>query len=95
MALEKSDVEKIAHLARLQIDDNEAQEVAGRISSILNLIDQMQGIDTDAVAPLAHPFDAVQRLRPDVVTESNQRDYLQQLAPATQDGLYLVPKVIE
>jgi len=95
MALEKSDVEKIAHLARLQIDDNEAQEVAGRISSILNMIDQMQGIDTDAVAPLAHPFDAVQRLRPDVVTESNQRDYLQQLAPATQEGLYLVPKVIE
>jgi len=95
MALEKSDVEKIAHLARLQIDDNEAQEVAGRISSILDMIDQMQGIDTDAVTPLAHPFDAVQRLRPDVVTESNQRDYLQQNAPATQDGLYLVPKVIE
>jgi len=95
MALEKSDVEKIAHLARLQIDDNEVQEVAGRISSILDMIDQMQGIDTDAVTPLAHPFDAVQRLRPDVVTESNQRDYLQQNAPATQDGLYLVPKVIE
>ena len=95
MALEKSDVEKIAHLARLQIDDNEAQEVAGRISSILNMIDQMQSIDTDAVAPLAHPFDAVQRLRPDVVTEIDQRSYLQQNAPATQDGLYLVPKVIE
>lgn len=95
MALEKSDVEKIAHLARLQIDDNEAQEVASRISSILDLIDQMQGVNTDAVTPLAHPFDAVQRLRPDVVTETNQREYLQQNAPATQDGLYLVPKVIE
>lgn len=95
MALEKSDVEKIAHLARLQIDDTEAQEVASRISSILDMIDQMQGIDTDAVVPLAHPFDAVQRLRPDVITEDNQREYLQQNAPATQDGLYLVPKVIE
>lgn len=95
MALERSDVEKIAHLARLHIDTTEAQEVAGRISSILVLIDQMQSIDTHAVAPLAHPFDAVQRLRKDEVTEVDQREYLQKIAPATQDGLYLVPKVIE
>lgn len=95
MALERSDVEKIAHLARLHIDSTEAQEVASRISSILVLIDQMQSIDTRAVAPLAHPFDAVQRLRKDEVTEVNQREYLQKIAPATQDGLYLVPKVIE
>ena len=95
MALEKSDVEKIAHLARLHIDATEAQEVASRISSILDLIDQMQSVDTRDVAPLAHPFDAVQRLRPDVVTEKNEREYLQKIAPAVQDGLYLVPKVIE
>ncbi|MES3006897.1 MAG: Asp-tRNA(Asn)/Glu-tRNA(Gln) amidotransferase subunit GatC [Pseudomonadota bacterium] len=95
MALEKSDVEKIAHLARLHIDATEAQEVASRISSILDLIDQMQSVETRNVAPLAHPFDAVQRLRPDIVTEKNEREYLQKIAPAVQDGLYLVPKVIE
>lgn len=95
MALEQSEVEKIAQLARLNVDSGEAQEVTKRISSILELIDQMQNIDTASVAPLAHPFDATQRLRPDVVTESDQRDYLQRNAPATQDGLYLVPKVIE
>lgn len=95
MALEKSDVEKIAHLARLHVDAAEAEEVANRISSILDMIDQMQSVETANVAPLAHPFDAVQRLRPDVITETNQREYLQKIAPATQDGLYLVPKVIE
>jgi len=95
MALEKSGVEKIAHLARLHIDATEAQEVASRISSILDLIDQMQSVETRDVAPLAHPFDAVQRLRADVVTEKNEREYLQKIAPAVQDGLYLVPKVIE
>lgn len=95
MALEKSDVEKIAHLARLHVDSEEALEVAARISSILSMIDQMQSIKTDHVIPLAHPFDAVQRLRADAVTETDQREYLQRIAPETQDGLYLVPKVIE
>jgi len=59
------------------------------------MIDQMQSVDTSQVAPMAHPFDATQRLRADIVTETNQRDYLQLNAPATQSGLYLVPKVIE
>ncbi|MEQ8955189.1 MAG: Asp-tRNA(Asn)/Glu-tRNA(Gln) amidotransferase subunit GatC [Gammaproteobacteria bacterium] len=95
MALDKSEVEKIAYLARLRITDSEADEVAGRITAILALIDQMQSVNTDSVEPLAHPVDAVQRLRADEVTESNQRDALQTLAPATEDGLYLVPKVIE
>jgi len=95
MALERSDVEKIAHLARLHVDAGEAQEVANRISSILALIDHMQSIDTQDVAPLAHPFDAIQRLRRDEVTEVDQSEYLQRIAPANQDGLYLVPKVIE
>lgn len=95
MALDNTDVEKIAHLARLQISESDTLEVAQRISNILNMIDQMQNVDTSQVAPMAHPFDAVQRLRADQVTETNQREYFQKTAPATQDGLYLVPKVIE
>lgn len=88
-------MEKIAHLARLQVSDTEIEKVAGRISAILALIDQMQAVDTQGVEPLCHPLDAVQRLRADEVTETNQRDYLQSIAPASIDGLYLVPKVIE
>ena len=95
MALDKSEVEKIAHLARLHISESEADEVTNRIIDILALIDQMQSVDTDAVEPLAHPLDVVQRLRSDTVTERDNRDELQTLAPASQDGLYLVPKVIE
>jgi aspartyl-tRNA(Asn)/glutamyl-tRNA(Gln) amidotransferase subunit C len=95
MALNTADLEKIAHLARLQINDTEALAVVKRISDILTLIDQMNNVDTADVAPLAHSFDAIQRLRPDEVTEGDQREYLQRIAPATQDGLYLVPKVIE
>lgn len=95
MALDNSDVEKIAHLARLHIDEAGTREVTRRISAILDLIDQMQSVDTRNVAPLAHPFDAVQRLRPDAVTEADQRDYLQERAPAVKEGLYLVPRVIE
>ena len=95
MALDKSEVEKIAHLARLHISDAEADEVTNRITDILALIDQMQSVNTEGVEPLAHPLDVVQRLRPDVVTEENQREALQSLAPATEDGLFLVPRVIE
>lgn len=95
MALDKSEVEKIAHLARLHISESETEEVTTRITDILALIDQMQSVDTEAVEPLAHPLDVVQRLRADEITEVNQRDELQQLAPASEDGLYLVPKVLE
>jgi len=95
MALDNKEVEKIAHLARLQISEQDSQEVTRRIGDILGLIDQMQSVDTSAVRPLSHPFDASQRLREDVVTESDQRDVLQRIAPVTEDGLYLVPKVIE
>jgi len=95
MSIELGDVENIAHLACLHLSDEEKQEAAGSISNILALIDQMQSVDTDNVEPLAHAFDAVQRLREDVVTESNQRDELQKIAPETEEGLYLVPKVIE
>lgn len=95
MAISRSDVEQIARLARLKVSDAEAVQVADRISSILSLIDKMQAVDTRGVEPLSHPLDAVQRLRPDEITEQDQRDYLQQIAPATEAGLYLVPKVIE
>lgn len=95
MALDKNEVEKIAHLARLHVSDEEASEVTNRITDILALIDQMQSVDTDKVEPLAHPLDVIQRLRADEITASNNRDKLQTLAPDTQDGLYLVPKVIE
>ncbi|MDB9968840.1 Asp-tRNA(Asn)/Glu-tRNA(Gln) amidotransferase subunit GatC [Gammaproteobacteria bacterium] len=95
MVLDKTEIEKIAHLARLHIDESDAEEVATRITDILVLIDQMQSVDTEAVEPLAHPLDLVQRLRADEITEDNQRDRLQKLAPASEDGLYLVPKVLE
>lgn len=95
MAFDKSEVGKVAHLARLHISEADADEVAGRITDILDLIDQMQSVDTEGVEPLAHSFEVEQRLRVDEVTESNQRERLQELAPNRQDGLYLVPKVIE
>ena len=95
MALDPQDVAKIAHLARLQVTDSEIPAVTQRLSTILELIAQLQAAPTDGVAPMAHPTDAVQRLRPDQVTETNQRDAYQRIAPAVEDGLYLVPKVIE
>ncbi len=95
MALDRTDVEKIAHLARLQIDNNDVPEYARNLSNILDLVDQMQSVDTDGVAPLAHPLDAVQRLRADQVSEQNQREQLQAVSPAVENGLFLVPKVIE
>lgn len=95
MALDKTEIEKIAHLARLHIGESETEEVTTRITDILALIDQMQSVDTEVVKALAHPLDLVQRLRADAITEDNQRDRLQKLAPASEDGLYLVPKVLE
>ncbi len=95
MSIELADVENIAHLARLHLSDAEKQEAANSMTDILGLIDQMQSVNTDNVEPLAHAFDAVQRLRKDEVTESNHRDELQKIAPETDQGLFLVPKVIE
>jgi len=95
MALDKGDVAKIAHLARLAVDDAELEHYASELSSILDLVEQMGSVDTAGVEPMAHPLHMAQRLRPDRVTEPNQREHFQQIAPATQDGLYLVPKVIE
>jgi aspartyl-tRNA(Asn)/glutamyl-tRNA(Gln) amidotransferase subunit C len=95
MSIELGDVENIAHLARLDLTEKEKEEAASSMSNIMNLIDQMQTVNTDDVIPLAHAFDAVQRLREDKVTETDQRDELQKIAPETEQGLFLVPKVIE
>ncbi|WP_415885458.1 Asp-tRNA(Asn)/Glu-tRNA(Gln) amidotransferase subunit GatC [Neptuniibacter sp. SY11_33] len=95
MSLDRSDVDKIAHLARLQIEEQDTPEYAQNLTNILDLVDQMQAIDTTDVSPMAHPLDAVQRLRSDDVTEENNREQLQSVAPAVENGLFLVPKVIE
>ena len=95
MSLDKSQVEKIAHLARLQIDPADVPEYATNLSNILDLVAQMDVMDTNGVDPMAHPTEAVQRLRDDQVTETNQRDHFQAVAPLVENGLYLVPKVIE
>ena len=95
MALERSDVEKIAHLARLGLNEGDIPQTTATLNNILGLIDQMQAVDTTAIEPLAHPLEATQRLRADVVSEENHRDAYQAIAPAVENGLYLVPKVIE
>jgi len=95
LAITRSDVEKIAHLARLHVSEQQVDKLTGDLSNILALVDQLQAVDTQGVTPMAHPLDATQRLRADAVTETNHRDAFQQIAPATEDGLYLVPKVIE
>jgi len=95
MALERTEVEKIAHLARLGLNEAEIPQTTATLNNILGLIDAMQAVDTRGIEPLAHPLEATQRLRADVVTELNQRDAYQAIAPAVENGLYLVPKVIE
>jgi len=95
MALERSEVEKIAHLARLDLNDADLPRTTETLNNILGLIDRMQAVDTSGIEPLAHPLETTQRLRRDEVTESNQRDAYQAIAPAVEDGLYLVPRVIE
>ena len=95
MALTAADVAKIAHLARLQLTPEEEGRVTDRLNDILGLIDRLQAADTTGIAPMAHPMDASQPLREDVVTEQDHRDDYQKIAPATEAGLYLVPKVIE
>lgn len=95
MSFERSDVEKIAHLARLAIREEDIAAYVGNMSNIFNLVSQLNTIDTKDVVPMAHPLDAVQRLRDDIVTQANQRELFQSVAPQVEAGLYLVPKVIE
>ena len=95
MNIERQEIEKLATLARIAIDESTISEVSQRLSSVLDLVDQLQAADTDGVEAMSHPMQATQRLREDEVTEINQREALQAIAPETEDGLFLVPKVIE
>ncbi|MBQ0832178.1 MULTISPECIES: Asp-tRNA(Asn)/Glu-tRNA(Gln) amidotransferase subunit GatC [unclassified Marinobacter] len=95
MTISREDIEKVAVLARIRLDEEQIPALENDLGNILSLVDQLSAADTDNVEPLAHPLDAVQRLRADEVTETNQREAFQAIAPATEDGLYLVPRVIE
>jgi len=95
MSIGPEDIKKIAILARLEIEDDKVEKISGDISNILSFVDQLQNANTDQIEPMAHPMDASQILRADEVTETNQREKLQSVAPNTEDGLFLVPKVIE
>ena len=95
MIVTREVVQQIAELAQLQIDENQFEDVIHSMSEMLDLVEAMQTVDTEGVEPMAHPLDSVQELRPDVVSEENQREIYQKAAPEIQDGLYLVPRVIE
>ncbi len=95
MTLKTEDVRNIAQLARLQIDDESIDQYTRDLSNVLELVEQMNALDTSGITPMAHPLDATQRLREDEVTEVNLRDKFQQIAPDVDKGLYRVPKVIE
>lgn len=89
------DIRHLSALARLKISEQEAEAVAGDLARIIDMVDQMQAMDTEGVKPLAHPLDADARLRPDAASEIIDRDLYQQGAPETENGLYLVPRVVE
>lgn len=95
MSLTVNDVKQIAHLARLSINDDDVQTYADNLSGILDLVAQMNAVDTDDIEPMYHPQEAMQRLREDKITEQVERDAFQAIAPLIEAGLYLVPKVIE
>lgn len=95
MSLSIEDVKRIAHLARIWVDADEAARYQAELNSILNLIEQLQAIDTTGIEPVTHACDVYQRLRADTVTESDRRETYLALAPLTEAGLFLVPKVIE
>ena len=95
MSLNSADIKRIAHLARIEVSDAEADATLTKLTGILGLIEQMQAVDTNGILPMSHSQDITQRLRADVVTEINQRELYQAIAPSVEDGLYLVPKVIE
>ena len=95
MSLSDDQIRRIARLARIAVGAEEAEAVRERLNRVLGLIDQLQAVDTTGIEPMSHALDVVQPLRPDAVTESDQRARFQADAPAVEDGLYLVPKVIE
>ena len=100
MSLELSDVQRLSVLAQLELSDEQSTSTLDKLNGIFALVEQLRAVDTTGVEPLNHPIAAIRpdlslRLRDDAVSEPNRRDDYQQVAPATQDGLYLVPKVIE
>ena len=95
MALDLEQVRRIAHLARIEVTDEEAQRTLEQLADIFAMIEKMRAVDTTGIEPMAHAVDVVQRLRPDAVTEPDRRDAFQAVAPETEAGLYLVPRVVE
>ena len=95
MSLTEADVKRMAHLARIEIEAKEVTPMLAQLSNILGLVEQMQAVDTTGVAPMAHAQDVSLRLREDRVTETDQHEAFQAIAPQVEAGLYLVPKVIE
>ena len=95
MSIERQEIEKPATLSRIAIDEDTITEVSERLSSVLELVDQLQAVNTEGVEAMSHPMKATQRLREDEVSEINQREAFQAIAPDTEEGLFLVPKVIE
>jgi len=95
MSVSDEQVLKVAKLARLAIDADRVDHIASSMNDILGLVDQIQAVDTDSVQPMAHPLDISQPTRRDEVTETDQRALVQKLAPDCEQGLYLVPRVIE
>jgi aspartyl-tRNA(Asn)/glutamyl-tRNA(Gln) amidotransferase subunit C len=95
MSLNPADVARIAKLARLELSPDEAETTRVQLNSVFNIFEQLQAVDTDGVTPMTHPTSVRLRLREDLVSESNQREAYQKVAPETEGGLYLVPKVLE
>lgn len=95
MSLSPDQIRRLARLARIDLRADQTATVLERLNRVLGLIDQLQAVDTEGIEPMSHALDVVQPLRPDAVTETDQRARFQAVAPAVEDGLYLVPKVIE
>ena len=91
----REEIARLARLARIEVSEDQAAGLARELDNILALVDEMRAVPTDGIEPMSHPQDAMQRLREDTVTESDAREKFQAVAPAVEDGLYLVPKVIE
>jgi len=95
MSLSPDQIRRLARLARIALEPAEGEAVLAQLNRVLGLIDEMRAVDTGASEPMAHALDVVQRLRADTVTESDQHELFQSVAPAVENGLYLVPRVIE
>lgn len=95
MSIDRNTVERVAHLARLRLEEGDSEAMGERLNQILGMVDQLQEAEVEGVAPMAHPLELNQPLREDIVTESDIRDRVMKLAPAEEGGCFLVPRVIE